>query len=84
MGTLEYSSITVPTIKGQIRAEYNKLGARLTKYTIELPANMASEFRMDFSQDAVGSLNGEVVNLSFGSIRMNPGRNVVEIKINSF
>jgi hypothetical protein len=84
MGSLKNSSITVPTIKGQIKAEYKKLGARLTKYIIELPANMVGEFSMNFSPQAVVSLNGEVVNLSFGSIRLNPGINTIEIKINSF
>lgn len=84
MGKLKNSSITVPTIKGQIKAEYNKLGERLTKYSIELPANMLGEFSMDFSPQAVVSLNGKTVNLSFGSIRLNPGINEIEIRINSF
>jgi hypothetical protein len=84
MGTLKNSSITMPTLKGQIKAEYKKLGARLTEYTIELPANMAGEFNMDFSPQSVVSLNGETVNLSFGSIRLNPGLNEIEVRINSF
>jgi hypothetical protein len=84
MGTLKNSSIMVPTIKGKIRAEFEKAGARLTKYRIELPANMAGVFRMEFSQNAVVTLNGTDVNLSFGSIRLNPGENVIEVRINSF
>jgi hypothetical protein len=35
MGQLKSSSITVPTLKGQIKAHYNKPGARITNYTIE-------------------------------------------------
>ncbi len=84
MGKLEYSSITVPTLKGEIKGEYMRLDARFTKYTLELPANMAGEFSIDFSSQSVVSLNGEVVHLSFGSIRLNPGLNVIEIKVNSF
>jgi arylsulfatase A-like enzyme len=84
MGKLRNSSITMPTLKGPIKGEYKKLSARLKEYTIELPANMAGEFSMDFSPQAVVSLNGETVNLSFGSIRLNPGLNEIEIKINSF
>jgi len=45
---------------------------------------MVGEFSVDFSPQAVVSLNGEVVNLSFGSIRLNPGINHIEIRINSF
>ena len=84
MGTLRNSSITMPTLKGQIKAEYKKLNPRSTEYTIELPANMAGEFSMDFLPQSVVSLNGETVNLSFGSIRLNPGINEIEIRINSF
>ena len=84
MGALENSSITVPTIKGPIGAKYEKLGARLTRYIIDLPANMAGEFLMEFSQQSVVTLNDREVNLSFGSIRLNPGRNVIDVRINSF
>ncbi len=84
MGSLESSSIKVPTIKGQIKAKFEKPGARLSRYTIDLPANMAGEFEMDFSPQAVVTRNGEVENLSFGSIRLSPGKNVIEVKINSF
>jgi len=84
MGKLESSSIAVPTIKGQIKGQYKKTGARISNWTIELPANMVGEFSMDFSPQAVVSLNGESVNLSFGSIRLSPGINHIEIRINSF
>jgi len=84
MGKLASSSITVPTIKGPVKAQYKKNSARISNYYIELPANMAGEFSMDFPPQAVVSLNGESVNLSFGSIRLNPGMNHIEVKINSF
>ncbi len=52
---------------------------RITNYTIELPADMAGEFSMDFLPQAVVSLNGENVNLTFGSIRLSPGINHIEV-----
>ncbi len=84
MGKLKNSSITVPTMKGQIHAEYNKPGERSEIYTIQLPANMTGEFTAGFSPQSVVTLNGEEVNLTFGNIRLNPGRNLLEVKINSF
>jgi hypothetical protein len=84
LSTLECSSIAVPTIRGQIKAEYQKPSNRLSLYTIELPANMVAEFCMDFPKNAVVSLNGKAVNLSFGSVRLTPGVNRIEIKIHSF
>ncbi|MDA3823023.1 MAG: family 78 glycoside hydrolase catalytic domain [Bacteroidales bacterium] len=84
MGKLNQSTIIQPTIKGQIKAEYIRKSARLTSYIIELPANMAGEFLMEFDRNAVVSLNGQSVNMAFGLIRLNPGINQIEIKINSF
>ena len=84
MSSLTHSSIIFPTVKGQIVAEYQKAGPRLSSYTIELPANMAAEFRMDFASQAVVTHNGEDVNLSFGSVRLDPGKNTIIVRINSF
>lgn len=84
LGGLKNTSIVMPTIRGQIKAEYEKINNRLETFNIELPANMAGEFSMDFSPQAVITLNGETVNLSFGSIRLDPGVNEIVIKINSF
>jgi alpha-L-rhamnosidase len=84
MSALSNSSIEVPTIKGKIRADFKKLSGRLQNYTIELPANMVGEFELNDIGDAVLTNNGETVNPSFGSIRLNPGVNEIEIQINSF
>lgn len=84
MGNLKNSSIVMPTLKGQIKGEYKFVNARLQKYKIQLPANMVGEFSAGFSAEDVVTLNGETVNLSFGSIRLNPGVNDIEIRINSF
>ena len=84
MANLKQSSIVVPTLRGQIKAEYHKVNNRLSNYTVELPANMVAEFTMDFPKSAVVSVNGEQVILSYGSIRLSPGLNEIEIRINSF
>lgn len=84
LGTLKQSSITVPTIKGQIKGNYTFVNRRLQKYMIELPANMVAEFEVKASPDDVVTLNGEKVLTSFGSIRLNPGINIIELKVNTF
>jgi hypothetical protein len=84
MSSLKHTSITIPTIRGQIHGEYKKVSNRLQRYQITLPANMVGEFALDFAGNEVVTLNGESVNLSFGSIRLNPGVNNIEIRINSF
>lgn len=84
LADLKNSSIVVPTIKGQIKADYNKVNNRLSLYNIEIPASMVAEFQMDFPETAVVSLNGETVNLAFGTVRLNPGVNEIEIRVNSF
>jgi len=84
MADLTESDIKVPTIRGAIKGAYKRINDRLTQYHITLPANTVGEFVADFSPQAVVSLNGKVVNLTFGSIRLNPGENNLEIRINSF
>jgi hypothetical protein len=84
MSTLKNSSIVMPTLKGQIKGAYQRVNNRLSKYIIEIPANMVGEFEAGFAPEDVVTLNGEAVNLSFGSIRLNPGVNEIEIRVNSF
>lgn len=84
MGNLEESTIKMPTVKGAIRGEFQRVNQRLKMFTIELPANMVAEFESDFSPQDEVTLNGEKVNLSFGSIRLQPGVNNIEIRVHSF
>ena len=84
MINLNQSSIMVPTIRGPIKGEYQKVNNRLTTFSFELPANMVGEFYGDFSTENLVTLNGDPVNLSFGSVRLKPGVNHIEIRINSF
>jgi hypothetical protein len=84
MGNLRNSSIIVPTIRGQIKGDFKKVNNRLTQYSIELPANMVGEFSVDLSSEDLVTLNGETVNPSFGTVRLNPGVNNIAIQVNSF
>ncbi|MEI6143701.1 MAG: sulfatase/phosphatase domain-containing protein, partial [Mariniphaga sp.] len=84
MGDLKFSTIKVPTIHGPVKGEYRKVNNRLKTYTIELPANTVGEFSVGSTIDEVFQLNGEKVNPSFQSIRLNPGVNHIEIKVNSY
>ncbi|WP_372932735.1 family 78 glycoside hydrolase catalytic domain [Mariniphaga sediminis] len=84
MGNLKESTIKMPTVKGAIRGEFQRVNQRLKMFTIELPANMVAEFKSDFSPQDEVTLNGEKVNLSFGSIRLQPGVNNIEIRVHSF
>nr|WP_319509486.1 family 78 glycoside hydrolase catalytic domain [uncultured Draconibacterium sp.] len=84
MGNLKNSSIKVPTIKGEIKADFKKMNARMSTYAIELPANMIGEFSVKLSSEDVVTLNGQTVNPVFGSIRLNPGVNNISIQVNSF
>ncbi|WP_167607719.1 family 78 glycoside hydrolase catalytic domain [Maribellus sediminis] len=84
MGNLKSCSITLPTIRGQIKGEFKKVNNRLTLYSIDLPANMVGDFRVNLSSEDVLTVNGETLNPVFGSVRLNPGKNEIEIQVNSF
>jgi len=84
MGKLKESKIKVPTLKGQIKGEYEYVNRRLQKYTIELPANMVATFEVVNADGKEVQLNGKKVSLAFGSIRLMPGVNEIILKVNSF
>lgn len=84
MADLKYSSITYPTLRGAITCHYQRISDRFIKYSIELPANMAGEMILDDQGEFVVTLNGRPSDPGFDSIRLRPGMNLVEIRINSF
>jgi arylsulfatase A-like enzyme len=84
MGDLKHSSIVIPSIRGSIEGKYEFVNSRYQRYSIKLPANMSGEFSASFTLQSVVTLNGEQVDLSFGTIRLNPGINNIEVRINSF
>jgi hypothetical protein len=84
MGTLKSSTIKIPTLRGEISGEYKRVNNRFTKYSIKLPANLAGEFSTVFSSEDVVTINGEPVNPAFDTVRLGPGENDIEIRVNSF
>jgi len=84
LADITQTSITVPTIRGAIKGQYQKISNRVQKFVIELPANMVGEFDTSAFSDLIITLNGESKNPSFGSIRLDPGINEIELRINSF
>lgn len=84
LADLKHSSITYPTLRGPISCFYQRISGRLKKYSIELPANMAGEMILDDPGDSVVTINGKPSDPGFESIRLSPGKNLVEVRINSF
>ncbi len=84
MSDITNTSIAVPTIRGIIKGKYQKISNRIQRFVIELPANMVGEFDTSAFSDLIITLNGESKNPAFGSIRLEPGVNEIELRINSF
>ncbi|WP_245557488.1 sulfatase-like hydrolase/transferase [Neolewinella persica] len=84
MSNLKRSTIKVPTLRGPITGEYKWVNGRKQVYTLDIPANMVGEFSLQLKDNQALSLNGEKVNLAFGSVRLLPGKNVLEVNVNSF
>ncbi|PPK87862.1 arylsulfatase A-like enzyme [Neolewinella xylanilytica] len=84
MSTLERTSIEVPTLRGTIRGEYENLHPSLQVYELTLPGNMVAEFSLDLKENQAMTLNGESVNPAFKTVRLEPGLNRIEVRINSF
>jgi arylsulfatase A-like enzyme len=84
MSKLKSSEITVPTVRGPIKASYKYNGARLQTYEIEIPGNMVAEFSLNGLDGKDLIHNGEKVPSAFESIRLTPGKHTIQLKINSF
>nr|WP_297919152.1 sulfatase-like hydrolase/transferase [uncultured Allomuricauda sp.] len=84
MSKLKTSSITVPTVRGPIKAKYEVNGPRLKTYEIEIPGNMVAEFSLHNlgKEDLIH--NGEKVPSAFEYIRLAPGKHTIQLKFNSF
>ncbi len=84
LSNLTESEIKVPFIGGEVCASYIKKGPNNQEYTFEIPANMSADLMLNYSPNDTVVLNGQTVNLAFGSIRLNPGINKVELIVNTF
>lgn len=84
LGHLTVSEIEVPMLKGNVKAAYKQISALNKEYKFELPANVSGELSLQYTSNDVVLLNGEQVNLSFGTIRLSPGINIIELIVNTF
>ncbi|MBT29362.1 MAG: acetylglucosamine-6-sulfatase [Thalassobius sp.] len=84
MGTLTESSITIPTVKGSIKGEFEVVSHRRQKFVIELPAGVSAEFIPPKVKNPSVYVNTEKVNLEFGTIRLSPGVNVIDVTSGAF
>lgn len=81
LGNLTSSSIAVPTIRGQIKADYILENDNKQKYTIEIPANMHAEFKLEDSMTDIIH-NKENITLTTGIIKLQPGLNTISFTLN--
>lgn len=84
MGDLKSNSIRMPTIRGVITGKYTFINNRRQRYQISLPGNTVANFKLDLGPEDTILLNGEPVNLAYGSVRLGPGEHVIEVRVNSF
>ena len=84
MSKLKSSEIEVPTVRGTIKGKFTYNGARLQTYEIEIPGNMVAEFSLNGLDGKDLIHNGEKVPSAFESIRLSPGKHIIQLKINSF
>ncbi len=81
---IQKSAIVLPTAKGLIKGTYKYVSFRKQIYTIELPATMIGTFEMEFSKEHIVKVNGQKIATSFGSLRLMPGINTIELIVNTF
>lgn len=84
LSNLTETEITVPFLTGKVHATYKRVNNRLQHYGFDLPANVSAELHLKVSPSDAVSLNGEKVNTQFGTIRLSPGKNEIELQVNSF
>lgn len=80
LSRLESSQIKVPTILGPIYAEYIHSDEGSCIYAIELPEKMDGEFILSESENSRIFYNMDELHSSYGSIRLGPGMNRIEIR----
>lgn len=73
-GSLSYSRINVPTIRGNIKAEY-KLTGNKKEFLIFIPANVECDFLLTFPITGTVKLNGKKVIPEGTKLSLRPGLN---------
>lgn len=76
LGRLTDSRITVPTIRGNIEAEYRNTG-KSKEYNITLPGNMDCDFIIPGQSSGRITLNGEKITPAGNSVKLTAGLNKI-------
>ncbi len=84
LSTLKNTEIEVPFLKGIVKAGYERVNDRVQRYSFTLPANVSGELILKANENDTVILDGEQVDLSFGSLRLTPGAHEVVLRVNSF
>ncbi|GAB3660747.1 hypothetical protein GCM10028791_34840 [Echinicola sediminis] len=79
IGSLTSSSITVPTIRGAIKADYHVLSDESVSFNINIPANMLGEFDLSGQAFSKIILNGKRVEDHQQVIQLHPGENNLKL-----
>jgi alpha-L-rhamnosidase len=79
LSNLRYSKISVPTIKGNIEAEY-KVTGKSKQYLVTIPANMECDFVLPYIKGESVSLNSKKVASGRMQMKLDPGLNTILIK----
>ncbi len=79
LGSLSSSSITVPTLRGQIKGRYTLDADETKSYHIEIPSNMSGEFYLEEETPAQVVLNGGEISVRDRTIRLQPGKNILQL-----
>lgn len=77
------SNISVSTLSGKIVATYSKVGNRFY-YTVDIPANMGADFKINPDKIGVVLFNGVALPLNSENIQLKSGTNYIEIQNNTF
>jgi alpha-L-rhamnosidase len=80
LGSLTYSKIKVPTIKGAIIAEFKMTNKKQKLFVIELPKEMKGYLVLSKDDKLKILVNGKAVKTNNGSIPLNSGLNRIEVK----
>jgi alpha-L-rhamnosidase len=81
LSTLKFSEISVPTIRGNIKAEF-KVTDKGKEYNISLPANMECDFILPDVNNLTIIFNGKKFLTEAGKISLKPGLNKLVITKN--
>ena len=79
LSKLTFSRIKVPTINGTITAEYKRINSENQIYIIDIPKKINAILILEINKSKL-YLNNNSMTINRGTIRLNAGRNLVELK----